>query len=241
MLTFCSIMLLGFFLGMRHATDADHIVAVTTIVSRERTIRNAAFIGIVWGIGHSLTVLLVGGAIIVFGLVVPRRLGLSLEFSVALMLILLGLFNLRSFSGWLRQAKVGDHKNSHLHDHELEGQPLASRRSQPNCSSLHLYQTIRPLIVGIVHGLAGSAAVALLVLPIIQNPFLGLAYLLIFGLGTISGMMLITAAVAFPFAYTAGRWSLLNRHLALASSSLSIAFGFFLVYQIGFVDGLFTK
>src|SRR6185437_9644483 len=104
MMTLLSVLLLGFFLGMRHATDADHVIAVTTIVSRERTIRNAALIGVVWGIGHSLTLLLVGGTIVFFGLVVPPRLGLSLEFSVALMLILLGLVNFGSFARYLRRT-----------------------------------------------------------------------------------------------------------------------------------------
>src|SRR5207302_3661217 len=98
MMTLFSFLLLGFFLGMRHATDADHVIAVTTIVSRERTIRHAALIGITWGIGHTLTMLLVGGAIILFGIVIPPRFGLSLELSVGLMLILLGILNLRSFT-----------------------------------------------------------------------------------------------------------------------------------------------
>ena len=91
MMTLFSFLLLGFFLGMRHATDADHVAAVTTIVSRERTVRGAGLIGIIWGVGHALTLLLVGGGIVLFGLVVPPRLGMSLEFSVALMLILLGV------------------------------------------------------------------------------------------------------------------------------------------------------
>src|SRR5438477_291772 len=99
-----SILFLGFFLGMRHATDADHVIAVTTIVSRECTIRHAALIGITWGIGHTLTMLVVGGAIVLFGIAIPPRLGLSLEFSVGLMLILLGLVNLRSFTRWLNQS-----------------------------------------------------------------------------------------------------------------------------------------
>ena len=90
-----SILALGFFLGMRHATDSDHVIAVSTIVSRERDVRHAAIIGMFWGVGHSITLLVVGGAIIVFGLVIPQRLGLSLEFCVALMLIVLGAFNLR--------------------------------------------------------------------------------------------------------------------------------------------------
>jgi len=89
-----TVVLLGFFLGMRHATDPDHVIAVTTIVSRQRTIRAAAAIGILWGVGHTLTIMGVGGAIILFGLVVPPRLGLSLELAVALMLIVLGILAL---------------------------------------------------------------------------------------------------------------------------------------------------
>jgi high-affinity nickel-transport protein len=85
---------LGFFLGMRHATDADHVIAVTTIVARQRSTRSAALIGAVWGLGHTLTILVVGGGIILFGWVIPPRVGLSMEFSVGLMLIILGLMNL---------------------------------------------------------------------------------------------------------------------------------------------------
>src|SRR6201998_416270 len=85
---------LGLILGMRHSTDADHVVAISTIVSKQRSIRNAAFIGSIWGIGHTITIFIVGSLIILFGVEVPPRVGLSLEFSVALMLILLGVLNL---------------------------------------------------------------------------------------------------------------------------------------------------
>jgi len=102
------------------------------------------------------------------------------------------------------------------------------------------YQVLRPLVVGIVHGLAGSAAIALLVLATIPSASWGIVYLLIFGLGTIVGMMFITAAVAVPFAYTAQRVNSLNRNLRLASGVVSLIFGLFLVYHIGFVQGLFT-
>ena len=94
-MNFLSAALLGFLLGLKHATDADHVVAVTTFVSRERSFRRAAVIGGLWGIGHSLTVFLVGGALVVFRLVIPPRMGLGFEFGVALMLILLGFNNLR--------------------------------------------------------------------------------------------------------------------------------------------------
>jgi ABC-type nickel/cobalt efflux system permease component RcnA len=262
MLTLFSILLLGFFLGMRHATDVDHVIAVTTIVSRERTIRNAAMLGAIWGIGHSLTLLLVGGAIILFGIVIPPRLGLSLEFTVAVMLVLLGLMNIRSFAGWLRRwgrasegekaerchdhaHAHGDYVHAHLHGHQSESHGHRVEETPTawldiRFGGLNVYQSVRPLLVGVVHGLAGSAAVALLVLPILQNAGWAVAYLLLFGCGTIAGMMLITAAVAFPFACTAARSSAFNRRLAFASCLLSIGFGLFLMYQIGFVQGLFV-
>ena len=130
MITLLSILLLGFFLGMRHATDSDHVVAVTTIVSRQRSLGSAALTGILWGIGHSLTLLVVGGAIIFFGIVIPERLGLSLEFCVALMLVLLGALNLRVAMRSLRVDPVlaaeehdhvhrhGDYVHTHAHGHE---------------------------------------------------------------------------------------------------------------------------
>jgi high-affinity nickel-transport protein len=102
------------------------------------------------------------------------------------------------------------------------------------------HQSLRPLAIGVVHGLAGSAAVALLVLATISNPLWGVVYLAVFGIGTVAGMMLITAAISVPFAYTARRLAGFNRSLGFASALSSFAFGAFLVYQIAFVDGLFT-
>ena len=205
MFALIAIICLGFFLGMRHATDADHVIAVSTIVSRERSIRSAVLIGALWGLGHTLTLMAAGGAIILFGLVIPPRLSMSMEFSVGLMLILLGVWNLKRHDG-------------------------------PNPA-----QTVRPFVVGVVHGMAGSAALALLVLPMIHNPYLAIVYLSIFGLGTIAGMMLITTAIAWPFASTVARSAVLHRRLGLASGFISLGFGLFMVYQIGFVQGLLTK
>ena len=263
MITLLSIIFLGFFLGMRHATDPDHVIAVTTIVSRERKIWYAALIGVLWGIGHTLTIFLVGGSIILFSLVIPPRLGLTMEFSVALMLILLGVLNLTGIMRWITEtfaaapgggSEVHSHPHPHSHSEYVHAHP---HRHEPEAHGhrddetpqgwldrtfgrLGLYQLLRPLIVGLVHGLAGSAAVALLVLAAIQNPFWAIIYLVVFGIGTITGMMLITAAIAVPFAYTANRFAGLNRSLSVASGLLSLGFGLFLAFQIGFVDGLFT-
>jgi hypothetical protein len=212
-MTLFSILALGFLLGMRHATDSDHVVAVTTIVSQQRKVVSAALTGIFWGIGHSITLLIVGTAIILFGVVVPERLGMSLEFCVALMLVLLGLLNLGGF----RRNRNEAHEHSHRHGFSLG---------------------FRPVVVGAVHGLAGSAAVALLVLPVIREPVWAILYLLIFAVGTIAGMMLITAVIAVPITYSANRFRSFNRYIGTATGAFSMAFGLFLVYQIGFVEGL---
>jgi len=269
MITLLSIIALGFFLGMRHATDPDHVIAVTTIVSRQRSIRHAALIGILWGLGHTITIFLVGSAIILFGVVIPPKLGLTMELSVGLMLILLGVLNLSGFTRWITetftppsrdaQGHIDAHVHSHVHTHQqgdfVHAHPHHHEPEQHGHAEdatpvgwmdrifgqLGLYQAVRPLAVGLVHGLAGSAAVALLVLTTIRDPRWAIAYLLVFGLGTIAGMMLITAAIALPFKYSQSRFARLNRGLAVASGILSIAFGIFIVYQMGYVNGIFTN
>ncbi len=254
-MTLLSILFLGFFLGMRHATDSDHVVAVTTIVSRQRQIGSAAMTGIFWGLGHSLTLLMVGGAIILFGVVIPERLGMGLELCVAVMLVSLGWLNLRAFRRSVDSISPNEDAHEHTHRHgdfihthphghnpekhgHAEGDVPTARLDQRFGRS-HLYRIFRPIIVGVVHGLAGSAAVALLVLPVIRNPIWAMLYLTIFGAGTIAGMMLITAAIAAPITYSANRFRLFNRYVGAAAGMLSLIFGLFLFYQIGFVDGLF--
>ncbi len=214
---------LGFFLGMRHATDPDHIVAVTAIVARQRGIRSAALTGGVWAIGHTITILVVGGAIILFGWVIPPRVGLSLELSVGLMLIVLGVMNLTGVAQSIRATVT-------------PGADSAGR-----LASLGGRQLGRPLIVGVVHGLAGSAAVALLVLTVIGDSTWSLLYLLIFGAGTIVGMMLVTAAVGIPFAASGSRFAQLLRTLRIASGAISVVFGLVIAYKIGVIDGLFSR
>src|SRR5258705_7365793 len=117
MISVLSIIALGFFLGMRHATDADHVIAITTIVSRQRSIRHAALIGVLWGVGHTITILVVGSAIILFGLVIPPRAGLTMELSVGLMLILLGILNLSGMMRWITETVTPPRPGQHSHPH----------------------------------------------------------------------------------------------------------------------------
>jgi ABC-type nickel/cobalt efflux system permease component RcnA len=257
MVTLLTVIGVGFLLGIRHATDPDHVIAVTTIVSRQQSIRHAGVIGILWGLGHTITIVLVGTGIIVFNLAIPPRVGLVMELAVGLMLILLGVMNLTGATQWITDrvtpgpgvlhSHAHHHdgvKHVHVHAHVPDGPVDLDEKPQGMLSSLldrvGLYQLLRPLAVGIVNGLAGSAAVALLVLTTIRDPRWAIAYLLVFGVGTIAGMMVITMILGAPFAFTEKHFTRLNRGLGLASGLVSIAFGLFVTFQIGFVDGLFT-
>ena len=251
---------------MRHATDPDHVIAVTTIVSNQRNKARAALIGAFWGVGHTVTIFAVGTAIILFNLVIPVRVGLSMELSVAVMLIILGLVNVGAFLRSMPDPLIqslgetrGDmeaadspliHSHFHAHGSITHSHPHVHHGEQVSHVSVAwmdrslgntgLYQYLRPFIVGVVHGLAGSAAVALLVLTTIRNYRWAIAYLLIFGVGTIAGMMLITMSIASAFTMVGRRREKFSRRLAFASGLLSLGFGLFVAYQICFVNGLFT-
>jgi high-affinity nickel-transport protein len=206
-----------------------------------------------WGVGHTVTILVVGGGIVLLGWIIPPRIGLSLELSVGVMLIALGLVNLRLVLLERRAAAGlvhthahahGDYVHTHPHKHRPEAHPhrpddTPLSRLDRLLGGLRPYDVLRPLIVGTVHGLAGSAAVALLALTAIGNSKGAVAYLLLFGLGTIIGMMLITVGLAWPLASMTPRFANLPRRLRLASGVISLIVGLAITYQIGVVDGLF--
>jgi ABC-type nickel/cobalt efflux system permease component RcnA len=264
------IALLGLLMGMRHATDPDHVIAVTTILSRERRFTTATWIGIVWGLGHTVTVLVVGALIIVFKISIPTRLGLAMEFAVAIVLILLGVsatarffrrlvLRIIGFSSTaatpstvhshLHSHGDGYHRHSHAHSHSdghdlpdpSDGIPDHDHRLPPETMSTFAARRprLRAFCVGLVHGLAGSAAIALLVLSAIPQPLWATLYLAIFCIGTIIGMGLITTTIATPFLVAAHRMSWLRQGFITCSGLLSFGFGLFLAYQLGVVDHLF--
>jgi hypothetical protein len=183
-----------------------------------------------------------------------------MEFAVGLVLILLGIMNLSGILQWASQVSSamhrpqgelqshphghGGHVHSHTGGHNLEAHPYEQDRTMSwlgrHFGPIGLYQVLRSLVVGMVHGLGGSAAVALLVLTTIHNQKWAVAYLLVFGIGTVAGMGLITGAISLPFVYTGKQAAMINHGLRLASGVISFGFGLFLAYHIGFVNGLFT-
>ena len=260
-----AIAMLGLVLGMRHATDPDHVIAVTTILSREHRLAAATRIGVIWGLGHTLTVLIVGAAIIIFKIAIPTRLGLAMEFAVALVLILLGVGSAaglaRKAANRVRGRSSQDeglvvHAHAHTHDGGLHAHPhvhvhahehnedAAHEDHRLPADSMPSFAARRPLArsfaVGLVHGLAGSAAIALLVLSAIPQPLWATLYLVIFCVGTIVGMGLITTAIATPFMVASRRASWIRQGLVTGSGLLSFGFGLFLAYQIGVIDHLFS-
>ena len=239
MISFLGILILGFFLGMRHATDPDHVVAVMTIVTKQRGVAKAGVIGALWGMGHTLTIFLVGTAIILFKVSIPPRLGLSMEFAVGLMLILLGILNLTGVLRWLQMRFTP----SMVMPQSPPAPAIVSTEGNwldRNLREMGLYNALRPLVIGTVHGLAGSAAVAILVMTTIPDPWWAIAYLLLVGLGTVAGMAVMTTAMAYPIVYTGRKMFRWNQAMAVGSGVLSVAFGMFISFQIGIGGGLFT-
>ena len=244
-----SVMLLGLLFGIQHATDPDHVVAVATIVARTRRFGAGALVGAFWGVGHTVTVTAVGIAIVVFNLALTPRVALSLEMLVAIMLIALGVARIVwvfrdsdpvPVSHLGEPHAHGDGPALHSHAHAHAAGAHRHPHAHPPVRLLRALQTVGPAqalrsaLVGLVHGLAGSAAVALLVLSTIRGTTQAIAYLLVFGAGTILGMTAITGVLSLPFTIRAPRLERSRRALTLATGALSLGFG---LYMVGLLLG----
>jgi len=219
----------GFLLGLRHATDADHVVAVTTILGKQGKIRHSTLIGILWGIGHSITVTLIAIPIIFYSLVIPQRLGSILEFFVGVMLVMLGILSLRPLKihEHAHDSKAGK-QHSHFHLHILNS-------LSDDLHHIGMFHAIRPIAVGLIHGLAGSAAIALLILSTINNPKLAAIYLFIFHFGVVIGMVIITTLLGASILLIKKKSEKIHRYLIISSGILSLIFGLYIMYQTAFV------
>ena len=226
---------LGLILGLRHALDPDHIAAVSTIVSESRSVRRSSLIGTCWGLGHTMSLLIAGVLVIALKIQISDRAALWMEFAVALMLILLGLKAiLRSLRGWRIHVHRHTHdgrSHSHMHLHLPSEEHAHQHR--------HLIRSgARPFLVGMVHGMAGSAALMILVLATIPSALAGLIYIAVFGLGSVGGMLIMSSLISLPFILTRQRFNVLSQGLQVAVGLFSLGFGLFLSWQYGFHEHL---
>jgi ABC-type nickel/cobalt efflux system permease component RcnA len=233
-----SILFLGLLIGMQHAFEADHVAAVASLAARNRSFRGILRDGIVWGLGHSLALLGFAGAVILLDLSAGERLAGWLELAVGVMLVLLGgqvLFRL-----WRDRVHFHMHRHAggeaHLHAHSHAGEPRREGAAHGQAPHDHRHPKglpLRALFVGVMHGMAGSAALVILAASAIGSPALGLGYVALFGLGSIIGMALLSAAIAVPLTYTAKALTWVNRGLQGAVGAATIGLGLVILNDVG--------
>ncbi|WP_227939602.1 urease accessory protein UreH domain-containing protein [Alkalihalobacillus deserti] len=216
---FLSILALGFVLGIKHAVEPDHVIAVSTIASQSKKLWRSSLSGVFWGIGHTATLFIFGIIVILMKGDIPDNWAMSLEFLVGIMLVYLGITSILSF------------KNIHLHKHEQVQKNSAGHRHKK-------VTYIKSMIIGFVHGLAGSAAMILLTMSSVNNVWEGATYILIFGVGTVIGMLFFTTILGIPFVFSAKKRKV-NKTFIQITGVTSTIFGIYYMYNLGITEGLF--
>jgi sulfite exporter TauE/SafE len=210
-ISFLTVLALGFVLGIKHAIEPDHVIAVSTIASQSKKLMRSSLAGVFWGIGHTITLFLVGIFLIVLKGEIPEKWAMSLEFLVGIMLVYLGITTIISFK------KLQDSSHTHTHKNVSYG---------------------KSMFIGFVHGLAGSGAMVILTMSTVNTAIEGAIYILIFGVGTILGMLFFTTIIGIPFVFSSKKLSL-NKGMAQATGVISTVFGVYYMYNLGVTEGLF--
>jgi len=235
-LSTASALVFGLVFGLKHAVEADHLAAVSTIVSERKSLLSSSLVGGLWGVGHTLALLVAGLAVLLLNVRIGERAALALEFVVALMLIALGGNALRRLLGGgrlhLHAHRHGSRAHVHPHIHDAVENAVAE-------SHHRLRFSLRPLAVGLIHGLAGSAALMLLVLSTVTSRMAGLAFIMVFGVGSIGGMMAMSLLLGLPLRLTASRYVRTHKTVQVLAALFSLGLGVMMVYRIGILDGLF--
>ena len=219
---------LGFLLGIRHAVDADHLAAMSTLLSRHRGVALSCLLGTFWGAGHMTALMAAGVAVVAFKLTISSELAKGLEITVAFVLILLGGdVLLRSLGEWTL------HRHDHSHDGHSRHHLHVHGSAEDSPGHVHLLRAgRRPFLVGLVHGMAGSAALMLVVLTTIPSSLGKLLYLLIFGVGSTAGMFLLSGLIGIPFAATAAHWEAVRTSIQGFTGAVSLIFGVAMVWTL---------
>jgi ABC-type nickel/cobalt efflux system permease component RcnA len=223
---------LGFLLGLKHATEADHLAAVSTIVADRKSLFSSAVVGGLWGLGHTVSLVIAGVFVLLLNFQISEQTENWLEFGVGVMLVLLGLNVLKKLlqGGHLHfhSHEHGSRTHTHPHLHEADENPV------PNSHHGFSFNS-RAVLIGMVHGLAGSAALMLMVIPTIDSQWMGLLYIVVFGIGSIGGMMLMSFIVGLPFKLTAAKFDKFNVILQCLAGMASVGIGLKIVYEKGFL------
>lgn len=222
------ILFFGFLLGMRHATEADHLAAVLTLTSKHNSLAQSLWHGLAWGVGHTLMLGLVGGIVLVQGKTIPAQLAQYLEMIVGVMLVLLSLDVIRRLFNSKASFMAGQVEAANV------SQPLNTRAKDSSPVSL-LSSVIgrispRALLIGMVHGLAGSAALVLLMLNKAGTISFGFIYILIFGIGSVIGMGMLSLIIALPV-YISSRWSYAYTSIMSVAMLVSLGTGVSIIYN----------
>lgn len=216
----------GLVLGLRHALDPDHIVAVSTIVGETKSLRRSSLVGTFWGLGHMTSLLVAGVLVIALKVQISDRVAVWLEFAVALMLIVLGAkAMLKPLRGW----KL--HRHRHTHDGSVHTHLHLHREGNHHAHHHLIRLGARPFVVGMVHGIAGSAGLTILVLATIPSALAGVVYIAVFGLGSVGGMLIMSSLISLPFVFAKKYFKAFAEGMHLAVGLASVAFGVFLAWQ----------
>jgi len=224
---------IGLLFGLKHATEVDHVVAVSTIVTQQRNVLRSALVGALWGAGHTASLLIVGIIVLALRIAIPESVSNWLEFGVALMIIGLGTAALWRSLRRRNDLHVHEHSHDgmshvHVHFHELDTRHKTQRQHNHTVSVIG----VKPVLIGMMHGLAGSGALTLLVLTQINSPWLGLLYLAVFGFGSVVGMILMSGLIGLPFALTARNLTSVHYRMQMAAAVVSIVFGLWYAYEV---------
>ncbi len=235
-----ALLALGLVFGLKHATEVDHVVAVSTIVSEHRNVLRSALVGGLWGVGHTASLLVIGVLVLVFRVTIPMPVTYWLEFVVAMMIITLGVMAVvrvlrkRPDIHLHRHTHDGQsHEHIHFHDQGTEHETELHAANTPHSHATSQIG-LKPLLVGAIHGLAGSTALTLLVLAQTQSLSLGFLYLAMFGIGSTIGMLVMSGLIGLPFALSGRGLTNINYGLQAAGGCLSVAFGFWYAYATTF-------
>jgi len=234
-----SILLLGFLIGMRHAIEADHVAAVASLVTRSSGFAESMRLGSIWGLGHTLTLFLFGSLAIAMDVSISEQLAHTLEFVVGIMLLLLGMDVIRRVMRERIQFQTHQHDNGICHFHAY------SHAGVKEHAAAHAHRhpkgfPVRALLVGMMHGMAGSAALIMLALQTVSSPATGLLYILLFGLGSIVGMALLSIAITIPVCRSAGRLPWLHNGLQLSVGAATIFLGSYIIVDMAIINGLWS-